>query len=100
MDVLYLIMKETQRRGYSPRTMQAYCYCVRKFMEMTNKEPRKIAKKDIQDFIDALVAKNASGSTINVYVNALKFLMEEILCKRILLRIKSHFPPVYFTGGF
>lgn len=88
IDVLYLIAKECKRRGYSDKTSQAYCYYTRIFMEWVKKEPRKVTRKDIQNFIDLLIEKNKSGSTINLYVNALKFLMEEILCKRILLRIK------------
>lgn len=88
MDVLYLIEGETKRRGYSPRTTETYCGCVHKFMRWAKKEPRRITRQDIQQYIDRLVDKNRSGSTINVYVNALKFLMQEILGKRILLRIK------------
>lgn len=88
MDVLYLIAKECRLRGYSDKTSQAYCYCVRRFMGWVGKEPRKVNRKYIQEFTDTLIEKNASGSTINVYVNALKFLMEEILGKRVLLRIK------------
>lgn len=88
MDVLYLIEQETKRRGYSPRTTETYCGCVRKFMRWAKKEPRKVTRKDIQGYVDVLVSKNSSGSTVNVYVNALKFLMEEILGKRILLRVR------------
>ena len=88
MDVLYLIERECKRRGYSPRTIQTYCSCVRRFFKWRWKEPRCITRKDIQDFIDVLVDSGASGSTMNVYVNALKFLMQEILCKRVLLRVK------------
>lgn len=88
MDVLYLIERETKRRGYSPRTTETYCGCVRKFIRWVKKEPRRVTRRDIQYFIDKLVDRKKSGSTINVYVNALKFLMEEILGKRILLRIR------------
>ncbi|PIN85936.1 hypothetical protein COV19_07645 [Candidatus Woesearchaeota archaeon CG10_big_fil_rev_8_21_14_0_10_44_13] len=88
MDVLYLIEQETKRRGYSPRTAETYCGCVRKFMRWVRKEPRKVTRRDIQGYIDRLVSRNAAGSTVNVYVNALRFLMEEILGKRILLRIR------------
>jgi len=88
MDVLYLIKQETRRRGYSPRTAEVYCSCVGRFMAWVKKDARKVTRKDIQDYADRLIINGASGSTINVYVNALKFLMEEILCKRILLRIK------------
>lgn len=88
IDVVYLIEKECRRRGYSNKTSQAYCYCARRFMDWVKKEPRRITRKDIQEFTDLLIERNMSGSTINVYVNALKFLISDILSKRILLRIK------------
>lgn len=88
MDVLYLIERETRRRGYSPRTTETYICCVRKFMKWAKKEPRRITRQDIQEYIDRLVDRNRSGSTINVYVNAIKFLMQDILGKRVFLRVK------------
>lgn len=88
MDVIYLIERECKRRNYSEKTIETYCYCVQKFLDRIKKEPRKITRKEIQEYIDFLVENKASGSTVNVYVNALKFLMEEILNKRVLLRIK------------
>ena len=88
MDPLYLIEKEGRRRGLSERTISSYCYCVRKFMQFCRKEPRKVRKQDILDYLDHLVARGLSGSTLNINLNALKFLQQEILCKRILLRVK------------
>ena len=88
MDVIELIKKEGLRRGLSIRTITTYCDCVRQFMRKCPKEPRKITKKDIRDYIDTLIDRKAAGSTINVHLNALKFLLEEILCKKVLLRIK------------
>lgn len=88
MDVLHLIGQETRRRGYSPRTAKAYCYCVCGFMGWLKKEPRKATRGDIQGYIDYLLSKDVSGSTINLHLNAVKFLMQEILRKRILLRIR------------
>ncbi|MBU0535518.1 MAG: site-specific integrase [Nanoarchaeota archaeon] len=103
MDVLYLIERECKRRGYSPRTISTYQACVQKFFCRVWKEPRRVTRGDIQAYVDHLVDSGAAGSTVNVYVNALRFLMQEILCKRILLRVKySKVPkrlPVVLSKG-
>ena len=48
-----------------------------------------------------IMEKGRSGSTLNVYVNALKFMIEEVLSKRILINLKySKVPktlPVFLT---
>ena len=88
MDEIYLIKKEGLRRGLSVRTIQTYCFCVDKFFRYCHKEPRKVTKKDVHLFLDKFVEKNASGNTINVYLNALKFLFENILNKKLFLKIK------------
>jgi len=61
----------------------------------------RITNKDITDYLDMLVGRNASGSTLNVHMNALKFVMQEVLHKRVMLRMKfSRVPrqmPVFLT---
>ena len=89
MDVEHLMKRELLRRGYSPRTMNSYGLCLKQFFNYhKDKNPRKITKKDVTDFIDNLVDKNRSGNTINVYFNAIKFFMENILNKRLFYNIK------------
>ncbi|MBW2975222.1 tyrosine-type recombinase/integrase [Candidatus Woesearchaeota archaeon] len=88
MDVVELIKKEGFRRGFSIRTINTYCFCVKRFFQKCPKEPRKITKKDIREYLDHLIQKGACGNTLNVHLNSLKFMLQEILCKRVLLRIK------------
>jgi len=88
MDVLELIKKEGLRRKLSTRTIETYCYCVKKFFQENDKEPRTINRKDIKDYLDILAKKDVSGSTLNVNLNALKFLMQEILNKNFFVKIK------------
>lgn len=51
--------------------------------------------------MDYLIDKAVCGNTLNVHLCSLKFVMEEILCKRVMLRIKySKTPntmPVFLT---
>ena len=89
MDIPYLMKRELLRRGYSPRTMNSYCFCLEKFFQYhKDKNPRKITKVDVKDFIDTLIDKNKAGNTINLYFNAIKFFMENILNKRLFYNIK------------
>ena len=88
MDMIELMKKELLRRKYSLRTIKTYGDCLNKFLLFCKKEPRKITKKDIKDYLDNLQERNKTGSTINIHLNALKFAMEEILNKNFMIRIK------------
>lgn len=83
-----LIRKEALRQGLRVNTIQTYCHCVKKFFRTCQKEPYTITKKDIQDHLVRLLERNAPGSTVNVYLNALKFFYEEVLHRRLTVNIK------------
>ena len=101
MDVLYLMKREMFRRGLSQKTILTYVQCVKQFMRVCRKDFKKVTKKDIREYIDRLLARGTCGNTLNVHISALKFVMEEILRKRIMLRIRySKTPktlPVFLT---
>ncbi|MBU2634507.1 MAG: site-specific integrase [Nanoarchaeota archaeon] len=80
MDVIEKYKKELLRRNYSLKTIKTYNYCLKNFFNFCHKDPKKFTKKDIKDYLETL--SNKSGSTTNVNLQALKFLMEEILHKR------------------
>ena len=82
MDIIELMKKEMLRRKYSNRTILTYCYYVNKFLRKCQKEPKKFTKKDIKDHLNGISEKGISGSTININLQALKFMMEYILNKR------------------
>ena len=88
MDIIESIKKECLRRKLSIRTMKSYTYCVKKFLIYCKKEPKSISKQDIKDYLNILISRNKSGSTINVYLNALKFLIEEVLNRNFNVKIK------------
>jgi len=88
MDVIYLIEQEGKIRGLSPRTIESYSFCIKKFFEYTKKDPRKICKKDIKKFVAHLTDRGLAGTTISLYVNSLKFLLQEILAKRVTWNIR------------
>ncbi|MBU0461624.1 MAG: tyrosine-type recombinase/integrase [Nanoarchaeota archaeon] len=101
MDELYLMKREMLRRCLSHKTIVTYVQCVKQFMRSSKKDLKQVTKKDIKEYLNHLVDEGACGNTLNVHLNALKFMMEEVLNKRVILRIKySKTPktlPVYLT---
>jgi len=89
MDAIESVKKEMFRRKYSSRTIQTYNYCLERFLRYhKNDSLRGISKKDVKDYLDKLVDKGVSGSTLNVNLSALKFLLKNVLNKNFLFRIK------------
>ena len=82
MDIIYLMKREMNRRRYSQRTIETYEYCFNEFLKWCKKEPRKVNSHDIKEFLYMLSEKNKSASTMNIYLNAIKFPLENILNKK------------------
>ena len=90
---------EMLRRKFSRRTVDSYLFCISKFLDKLRKEPRKITKNNVKDYLDSLALRNKSGSTINVYYCSIKFFLEEVLRRSIKLdfrysRRPKHLPEV------
>lgn len=88
MDELYALKRECLRRGFSHKTVLSYSGCVRMFFRRCPKEPRRVTKKDVTEYIDSLIDKEKAGSTVNVNLCALKFFFGEVMHKRLLIRVK------------
>lgn len=88
MDVLEAMKKEMFRRKLSHKTMKTYLFYVKKFLEFCKKEPKEFSKKDCRAFLEKFMEKDVSGSSINVALNSLRFMMEEVLRKSMWLNIK------------
>lgn len=99
MYIPELIIKHGRRRRLSPRTIQTYSECLRTFFSCCDKDPKRVTRKDVEDYLDRLVSKGRSGSTVNVHMNALKFLFEEILRRNLFVRMKFSRKPVRLVEG-
>jgi integrase/recombinase XerD len=88
MDIPEIVRKAGLRRGLRLRTIMAYNQCLKKFFQKCQKEPKYVTRKDIEDFTDSLIAKGATGSTVNVYYNSLKFFYEQVLRRRLTVGFK------------
>ncbi len=88
MDIVELMRKELVRRHYSPRTVETYAFCLNKFLLwLGGKEPRRINKRDIRDYLDWLCERRVAASTLNLSLQALKFCLENVLNKRFFLNL-------------
>jgi integrase/recombinase XerD len=88
MDLDNKIKKECYRRRFSPRTTETYLNCIHKFLNYCKRDLRYISKKDAKEFLLKLSDKNVAGSTLNVYHMSIKFLLEEILNKKMKLNLR------------
>tara|TARA_Y100000310_G_scaffold341261_1_gene439862 strand:+ start:189 stop:1019 length:831 start_codon:yes stop_codon:yes gene_type:complete len=89
MYVPDMIKREGRRRKLSPRTIKSYSYCVERFFKRCGKDPKRVSKKDIREYLDKwFVDKDACGNTLNVELSALKFFFEGCLGKNMKLNIK------------
>jgi len=62
-------------KGYSPHTQRAYLRCARHFASHYMRSPEEMGEQEIRGFLLHLVRdRKASPATLNMYVNALKFL--------------------------
>jgi integron integrase len=69
-----------RQRHYSPRTAEAYVYWARRYILFHGKRhPTLLGQKDVEQFLDALVASNVSALTHSQALSALVFLYREVL---------------------
>ena len=82
------VKKECNRRRFSLQTTKTYLYCINRFLNFCKKDLGKISKKDIRLFLEEMSDKGLSGSSLNTYHMALRFLFTQVLEKRMWLDIK------------
>lgn len=88
VDWACAVEKECKRRRYSERTAKAYVHCINRFLDWSGKTIDVISKKDASEYLAYLNERGKSGSTLNVYHMAIRFLFEDILRKDIKLNIR------------
>jgi site-specific recombinase XerD len=83
------LRKELVSKNYSYKTVKAYIYFNRDFLNFMNKNPSEINNKDIEDYLVYLFEKKrASTSTLNQAINALKFYYGNMLKRKFVFEVK------------
>ena len=81
---------ELKLRGFSPRTIKAYKFHNKKFLDFIKKDPSIIEEEDIKSYLAYLISeKGISPASIALTKAALKFYYEEVLEKEIVKKIKT-----------
>jgi len=88
MDELEKFRKEAEFRRFSPRTIETYENCLRKFFGWARKDYRKITKKDIREFLEYVQGRGVAGGTIHIYLNSLKFFFEQVMRRNMIIDIR------------
>ncbi len=98
------LKKELMLRRYSQRTVKQYLYHNREFLDFSEKNPYEMSNEDIRDYLYYLANdKEASTSTLNTAINALKFYYGEVLKRKFIYEInrpkKDKKLPVVLSQG-
>jgi site-specific recombinase XerD len=79
-NILQQTIVNLKLAGYSPRTVEAYSYHVKKFLEYFDKYPENITENEIKDyFLYLKYTKKLSGSASAQAISGIKFLFEKTL---------------------
>jgi integrase/recombinase XerD len=80
---------ELKLRGFSERTIKAYLYHNRKFLEFTGKSADQIGEEDVRGYMAILVAdRKLAASSLTLVKAALRFYYDDVLGKSIV-RVKT-----------
>jgi len=83
------LRRELLSRKYSYKTVKAYIYFNRDFLNFTRKLPSDINDSDIKDYLLYLAEeKQSATSTLNQAINALKFYYGTMLKKKFMYEVK------------
>lgn len=83
------LRKELASRKYSWRTMKLYLHYNEDFLKFVKKAPYEVSNSDVRDYLYHLAEKkDASASTLNIAINALKFYYGEVLKRKFAYEIK------------
>jgi len=83
------LKRELVSRKYSQKTVSTYVRYNRDFLIFSDKNPYDVSNKDVRDYLCYLAEeKNASASTLNIAINALKFYYGGILKRGFAYEIK------------
>lgn len=84
MDAVFRIFtQEMKIRGFSQKTQKAYFYYNQKFLWFCRKSPREISNQDVKNYIEYLIDKNLTASSVKLAFNALKFYYTQVIKKRL-----------------
>ncbi len=83
------LRKELVARKYSPKTVKSYLHYNEEFLKFTKKMANEVTNEDIKDYLVFLAEKkDASTSSLNIAISALKFYYGEVRKQSFIYEIK------------
>jgi integrase/recombinase XerD len=80
---------ELKIRGFSERTVTAYLFHNKKFLEFVKKEPKAVSEDDIKAYLAHLISdRQQKPTSVNLALSSLRFFYENVLDKNIFTTIK------------
>ncbi len=80
---------ELKIRGFSEKTVNAYLFHNRKFLEFSKKQPSEVQTQDIKHYMAYLMAeRNQKPASVNLAMSALRFLFDDMMAKGLFTTIK------------
>jgi integrase/recombinase XerD len=81
---------ELKLRGFTPKTISAYLYHNRKFLEFTKKQPSEIDEDDIKLYLAHLMSElEYKPSSVSLALSCLRFFYQDILERNIFVKVKA-----------
>lgn len=75
---------EMRLRGFSERTIKAYMYHNKNFLDYISKGPDEVSEEDVKRYMGHLLEKDYSASSVSLIRSAIKFYYDDILKKNIV----------------
>ncbi len=86
------LLKQTENllklRNYSPKTRKSYLLYIKQYLDFAKKNNFKDKQEAVENFLLERVEKNNSPQTVNLALNAIKFLYKEVLKNNTKIDLK------------
>lgn len=90
LKMLSKLENELKLRGFSEKTVNAYIFHNKRFLDFIKKEPNEISQDDVKAYLATLISdKKQKPSSVSLALSSLKFAYKTLLRKDIFSDIKA-----------
>lgn len=82
-----VLVTEMKLRNDSHRSIEAYVYHNKKFIEFIKKKPQEVTNDDVRNYLIHLMQKNVKPRTTRLIISALKFYYSKILKRNLMKEV-------------
>jgi len=78
-QILQKVERELKLRNYSSKTIKAYLFCVREYLKYKKTDFDRLNEENIKDYLLQMQDRGKASQTINLHLNAIKYLYRYVL---------------------